>query len=36
MGHNGNPNGVLMDGQSVFSIGLKWKIDVISIAKKIF
>ena len=36
LGHNGNPNGVLQDGQSMFSIGLKWKIDIVSIAKKIF
>ena len=35
-GRNGNPNGVLVDGQSMFSIGLKWKIDIVSIAKKIF
>ena len=36
MGHNGNPNGVLMDGQSMFTIGLKWKIDIVSTLKKIF
>ena len=35
-GRNSNPNGVLVDGQSMFSIGLKWKIDIVSIAKKIF
>ncbi|MBQ2415370.1 MAG: porin [Alistipes sp.] len=36
LGHNGNPNGALQDGQSMFTVGLKWKIDIISIAKKIF
>ena len=36
MGHNGTPNGVLQDGQSLFTIGLKWKIAIISIANKIF
>ena len=36
LGHNGNPNGVLQDGHSMFSVGLKWKIDIVSIAKKLF
>ena len=36
MGHNGNPNGALQDGQSLFTFGLKWKIDIASIAKKVF
>ncbi|MBQ5914356.1 MAG: hypothetical protein IIW90_04645, partial [Alistipes sp.] len=36
LGHNGNPNGALQDCQSMFTVGLKWKIDIISIAKKIF
>ena len=35
-GHNGNPDGVLLDGQSMFTVGVKWKIDIVKIAKKIF
>jgi hypothetical protein len=36
LGRNGNPNGTLQDGQSMFTVGLKWKIDILSIAKKLF
>ena len=36
LGHNGNPNGALQDGQSMFTFGLKWKVDIVSLAKKIF
>ncbi len=36
-GTNGNATApVLLDNQSLFSIGLKWKIDIISMTKKIF
>ena len=34
-GDNGNPAGTSLQEQSLFSIGLKWKIDIISLAKKI-
>ena len=35
-GMNGNPTApVLLDNQSLFSVGLKWKIDIASLTKKI-
>lgn len=34
-GTNGNGNGALLDNQSLFSVGLKWKIDIASLTKKI-
>lgn len=34
-GENGNPAGTSLPEQSLFSIGLKWKIDIVSIAKRI-
>ncbi|MBQ6872092.1 MAG: porin [Bacteroidales bacterium] len=34
-GSNGNPAGTSLPEQSLFSIGLKWKIDIVSIAKRI-
>ena len=36
LGQNGNPNGVLQDDHSMFTVGLKWKVDIISVAKKLF
>ena len=36
LGQNGNPNGVLQDDHSMFTFGLKWKVDIISVAKKLF
>ena len=36
MGDNGNPAGALQDRQSMFTVGVKWKIDIVAIAKKIF
>lgn len=35
-GVNGNPNGVLKNNQHLFSVGVKWDIDVISLTRKIF
>lgn len=36
LGHNGNTSGVLQPDNSMFFIGLKWKVDVISSIKKVF
>ena len=36
LGRNGNPDGALQDGQSMFTVGLKWKIDIVSLVKKAF
>ena len=33
-GENGNPAGTSLPEQSLFSVGLKWKIDVVSLARK--
>ena len=35
LGENSNPAGTSLPEQSLFSVGLKWKIDVVSLAKKI-
>jgi len=34
-GENGNPAGALLPEQQLFSVGLKWKIDIVSLTKKI-
>ena len=34
-GENGNPAGTSLPEESLFSIGLKWKIDILSAAKKV-
>ena len=34
-GKNGNEAGVLLPEQQLFSVGLKWKIDIVSLTKKI-
>lgn len=34
-GNNGNEAGVLLPNQQFFSVGLKWKIDIVSLTKKI-
>ena len=34
LGENGNPVGTSLPEQSLFSVGLKWKIDVVSLARK--
>ena len=36
LGRNGNPYGALQDGHSMFTVGLKWKIDIVSLVKKAF
>ena len=36
LGRNSNPDGALQDGQSMFTVGLKWKIDIVSLVKKAF
>ncbi len=35
-GHNGNPEGVLQSKESMFTIGLTWRMDIVSLVKKIF
>lgn len=34
-GDNGNPAGALLPKQQYFSVGMKWKIDIVSLTKKI-
>lgn len=35
-GKNGNADGALSDAQSYFDVGLKWKVDLLAVARKCF
>jgi len=35
-GENGNPSGTMLPDQTMVDVGLKWKMDILSITNKIF